>query len=103
MELRTGYNREPGKPYEPSNGTEFEAFYSAICASCKKDDNEDCHIIMYAMATSVGDEEYPKEWIINKSGNPTCSAYEDRYIGGEGSASLPGYRCDKTEDLFRRK
>ena len=97
MELKTRYNQDPGEAYEPSNATEFDAFYTAICASCRKDDNEDCQIIMYAMGTSIGDENYPSEWIINKNGNPTCSAFE-----GLDSA-LPGYRCDKTEDLFGSK
>ena len=103
MEFKTtGYNREPGAPYRPTNGTEGEAFYDAVCAGCRNDDLDNCSIIAYAMAFNIGDEEYPKEWIINKNGNPSCSAFECRYTGGGmESASLPGYRCDRTNDLFR--
>ena len=98
VEFERGFKGEPGKPYQPCNGTEFEFFYNSVCASCIKDDHDNCSIIAYSMAFSIGDEEYPKEWVYNKNGNATCTAYQD--AEGE-SASAASYRCDKTEDLFR--
>lgn len=97
-----GAEREPGKVYQPSNATEFDAFYSQVCASCRHDDKDDCEIIGYAMAFRPEDDLYPKEWIYNKDGRATCTAYEFNN-GGEDDAkeaSVPGYRCDETLNLF---
>ena len=75
---------EDGTPYQPSNGTEGEGFTEGLCAHCKRDRafrrnpdaEEGCDILSRTMAFSIGDAEYPKEWIW-KGGEPTCTAFDD--------------------------
>lgn len=70
------------KPYQPSNGTEGEIFMSRFCQECQHDNLDPetheggCDILLRTMAFSVGDDEYPSEWIIGTDGLPTCTAFE---------------------------
>jgi hypothetical protein len=66
------------KAYRPSNGTEGEIFMEKYCERCIHDDLENdngCKIIAFSLAYSIGDPEYPKEWIY---GEPIESAKTDR-------------------------
>lgn len=73
-----------GAPYRPSNGDEGFYFQSAFCQQCKKDNfNPDtgaggCRILVYTMAYDVKDADYPKELVIGKDGQPTCTAFNPR-------------------------
>lgn len=72
-----------GKPYRPSNGTEGEIFQEDFCAKCPRDakfredpeKHEGCEILARTMAYNVTDPEYPKEWIYDEKGEPTCTAF----------------------------
>lgn len=69
--------------YRPSNGSEGCDFESWFCDRCVKDrdwrENEDnpCEIHNNALVYDENDEDYPKEWIYDKDGNPTCTAFVD--------------------------
>jgi len=71
-----------GESYRPSNGTEGEIFMSAFCSKCKHDNLDPktysggCEIIGLTMAFDTNDAEYPREWIIDSDGQPTCTAFE---------------------------
>lgn len=73
-----------GKPYRPSNGTCGDMFMEEFCYRCKKEDfNEEtgeggCNILLSTMCYEIGDPEYPKEWMYNAEGCPTCTAFEKR-------------------------
>lgn len=64
--------------YRPSNGSEGEYFMGRFCYRCSKagDDELGCDIVMNTMCFSVDDEEYPREWIYDTEGKPTCTAFE---------------------------
>lgn len=96
---RLTFKHEPGKAYAPSNATEFDLFYSQVCETCTKDDDGHCPIIMHSMVFEITDEQYPKEWVINNNGNPTCTGYLDK-DDVDASKSLASYRCKETTDLF---
>jgi hypothetical protein len=74
-----------GQSYRPSNGTEGDMFYGALCRRCKRDakfretqDGEDgCRILVNTMVFSSEDAEYPKEWVYAADGQPTCTAFEE--------------------------
>lgn len=68
------YPSEAGKPYRPSNGTEGEMFQCHFCYQCKHDDH--CHIALNAMCYRIDEPEYPKEWVFDADGRPTCTAFE---------------------------
>lgn len=70
-----------GEPYQPSNGTEGDMFMCQYCYNCERDNLNDygeggCEIIVMTMGFSPGDDEYPKEWIYDQDGRPTCTAFE---------------------------
>lgn len=70
------------QPYQPSNGTEGEWFMSTFCANCIKqpisaDARNQCDILMRTFFYSIGDKEYPKEWIKGSKGK-TCTAFKSR-------------------------
>ncbi len=69
--------------YRPSNGTEGEYFMEAFCAKCVKFEpcpgvgGRHCDIQMRSIVHGIDDAEYPGEWRYDKSGDPTCTAFED--------------------------
>lgn len=69
------------RKYQPSNGTEGEWFTDKYCWKCQNCDpdpegKKQCHILGTAMACSITDEEYPKEWTYDKDDNPICTAHK---------------------------
>jgi len=74
---------KPGKPYQPSNGTEGMMFSDCFCDKCEKDrkyrknlaGRDSCPILPLTMLYDPGDTEYPAEWIYDENGNPTCTAF----------------------------
>jgi len=66
-----------GQPYRPSNGTEGMLFEEMFCHHCTKNAAE-CSIYAAALLYELGDEGYPKEWIHDLIGCPTCTAFCDR-------------------------
>jgi len=98
---------KPGSPYRPSNGTEGECFFSAWCRKCARDkamsegknlddcsEPEVCRIIADTFAYDVSDPNYPKEWIHDSRGFPSCTAFIPL---GE---AIPLQRCTRTLDMF---
>lgn len=65
-----------------------------FCENCSRDTGDSpCHILGLALGYSIGDPEYPKEWVQDERG-PRCTAF----------TTLPAeeiYRCPKTADLFK--
>lgn len=61
--------------YQPSSGTEGMTFMSKFCFNCKHE--SDCQIMGDTMLYDVNDDNYPKEWIYDNDGCPTCTAFED--------------------------
>ncbi len=92
------YPQCAGKPYRPSNGTEGEMFQEQFCYSCRLGQDEDnpCDILTRSFAFSIGDADYPKEWVHDRNGRPTCIAFHD--VLSEEPASV--LRCEHTLDLF---
>lgn len=74
-----------GKPYRPSNGTEHYLFEEDFCMHCKhyKDnpriEASDCDLDLLNMTFlhDIDDPEYPKEWVYDKEGYPSCTAFEE--------------------------
>ena len=71
-----------GKPFRPSNGTQGEIFQYDFCDRCTKD--RGCQIRMAAMCHKETEPEYPKEWIYNEHGQPTCTAYQNTGVASSG-------------------
>lgn len=95
-----------GQPYRPSSGTEGIAFDEHWCSNCERDkayrdggDDADpaiaCQLIANALAYEIGDPNYPKEWVYDREGRPSCTAYTE-------DPTCPT-RCDKTLDMFTGK
>jgi hypothetical protein len=68
------------KKYCPSNGTEGMAFIEHYCERCinqhpDPNNKKQCMILCHTMCYSVNDEKYPKEWIYDDNGKPTCTAF----------------------------
>ena len=95
-----------GKPYRPSTGTEGAAFDEAWCANCERDkayrdggpDADPaiaCRIIADTFVYAVSDPRYPKEWVYDRDGCPSCTAYTE-------DPKCP-VRCDKTIDMFENR
>ena len=70
------------KLFRPRNSTECEIFESDFCDRCKRDYG--CEILMAAMCYDESDAEYPREWIYNEHGQPTCTAYENTGVASSG-------------------
>lgn len=68
-----------GKPYCPSNGTEGAMFLEYFCEKCKYygDDEPECDILSKTFIYDKDNEQYPKEWIYDEEGNPTCTKYTE--------------------------
>ena len=80
------------RPYEPSNGTEGEAFMERFCYRCQGDakyqqtwDGEDgCQILVRSMVYRKSDPLYPKEWVTDGTWKGTrCTAFEPCTLDGE--------------------
>lgn len=93
------YPQCANKPYRPSNGTEGEMFCEQFCYLCRYDQYEDdpCDILTRSLICSVGDADYPEEWLYDRNGRPTCTAFHD-VMSAEPAA---GDRCPLTMDLFK--
>lgn len=68
------------RPYRPSNGSEGDWFIESHCMKCRNCDpdpegEKQCDILLRSVSYSVGDPEYPTEWVY-KDGKPTCTAWE---------------------------
>lgn len=89
-----------GKPYRPGSGTEGMAFDDKWCAHCTRDaawredetQHDGCDILSRTFALDITDPDYPKEWVYDRNGCPSCTAFT--------TDSNKPLRCDKTADLF---
>ena len=68
------------KLYAPANSAEGMHFCQTFCDHCanKDDSPEGCQILTKALLFDVDHYEYPKEWIYNDHGKPTCSAFRNK-------------------------
>ena len=82
-----------GKPYRPSNGTEGEIFTLMHCKHCAHGRAAECEIETAAMIFSVGEPDYPKEWVYDAEGHPTCTGFVM-------SKPQEAGRCAGTIDMF---
>ncbi len=92
-----------GQPYRPGSGTEGMAFDEEWCEHCTRDkayrdggpDADPaiaCQIIADTFAYDIDHPKYPKEWIYDRDGRPSCTAFTT-------DPKCP-VRCDKTIDMF---
>jgi hypothetical protein len=101
--LAKEYVERAGQQYEPSNGSEGEAFWSWNCCKCErdKDMNGTCH----EEGREPGDDDWcpilaasfrgeAKEWVYGPNGQPTCTAFVPM------GRSIPAPRCEHTADMF---
>lgn len=73
-----------GKSFYPSNGTEGMIFTDSFCDQClhekfthtQNENDASCNILMRTMVYSPKDTEYPREWIYNAEGWPTCTKWQ---------------------------
>jgi len=68
------------KKYRPANGTEGMIFQHNFCDKCvfRKENAEiDCIIDLMAMNFDIDDGKYPKEWVYDKDGEPTCTKFKE--------------------------
>lgn len=83
------------QPYRPSNSTEGAIFEAKFCDKCaemecwRKHGRDSCEIASRSMIYSIGDKEYPSEWIRDAQG-PRCTAFRP-----EGSGTAKQYAHDK--------
>lgn len=63
--------------YRPSNGTEGDAFITAICEKCiYYQDGIGCPILMATMIFDIDEKEYPVYWVETKDG-PECRMFSE--------------------------
>ncbi len=100
------HHERAGQPYRPSTGTEGMAFDEAWCEHCTRDKAYrdggpdvdpaiGCQIIADTFAYDITDPKYPKEWVFDRDGRPSCTAFTT-------DPKCP-VRCDKTIDMFERR
>jgi len=100
--------------YRPSNGSEGCYFAELFCDQCAHekqthtgDDNDRaCEIIMLSMCFDQNDPEYPKEWIYDNDGHPTCTKFKrhvwrDSYTGDLIDYELPEPLDPAQLDIFQ--
>jgi hypothetical protein len=71
------------KPYQPSNGTEGCWFIGKFCERCIHEkfshtlnhNDVKCDIMSRSIIHDIKDPEYPKEWIYDDEGKPTCTSW----------------------------
>lgn len=83
-----------GKSYQPSNGTEgswFEDKFCMRCVSCDPDPSgpKQCAILCAALAFSIGEEHYPKEWVYDENDKPMCTAWKEWDWAKKGNPDDP--------------
>lgn len=86
-----------GEKYEPSNGTEGMWFTEEFCEQCihekfchtQNENDKTCDILTSAMVFSTKDPEYPREWIYDSLGHPTCTAHVSWDWGNDGDPDDP--------------
>lgn len=83
-----------GTPYCPSNGSEGMWFTDKYCMNCFHCDpdpegEKQCEILMRSMMYHINEPEFPKEWIYNEEGKPSCSAYKKWDWGRDGNPDDP--------------
>lgn len=71
---------KPGNKYRPSNGTEGMIFIENHCDHCihefpHPDKNPKCEIMSASFLYDINHEKYPKEWVYDEKGHPTCTNY----------------------------
>lgn len=97
MEHPKVLNRFPdyaGKAFHPSNGTEGMIFCEHFCDQCihcdpNPEGPKQCEILMLTMCYSPKDKEYPKEWIYNAEGWPTCTNWQKWDWNNDGDPNDP--------------
>lgn len=75
---------EPGSSYRPSNGTEGMYFTEKFCENCihekfmhsQQAGDACCEIFSATLIYDQRDKEYPKEWVYDAEGKPTCTAFK---------------------------
>jgi hypothetical protein len=88
-----------GKPYCPSSGTEGSEFEDAWCGTCNRyrivdvaNDIVDCqkgHLIAAYATADVNDPGFPKAWVYDAEGRPSCSDWQQT----NGPDEKPGRLC----------
>lgn len=81
-----------GKSYRPSNGTEGMMFTDEYCDKCIHDNPEKgkyCKILSASLMYEKKEEGYPKEWVYDSQGYPTCKAYVNWNWGTDGDPDDP--------------
>lgn len=80
------------KKYRPSNGTEGMIFQDKFCDKCTKFRKGSCSIFNRSFFNDINDKAYPKEWVYDSNGNPTCTSFTNEpikrkkvYNGNDGS------------------
>lgn len=77
------------RSYEPSNGTEGMYFTDEFCMQCihcdpDPDGEKQCDILLNTLCFSIGDPEYPEEWIYDEDDKPTCTSHVKHDWGNDG-------------------
>lgn len=75
---------KPGESYRPSSGTEGMYFEDKFCSHCIHEKychsgiegDKSCEIMLNAFMYDQRDKEYPKEWVYDGDGKPTCTAHK---------------------------
>lgn len=72
------------KKYRPSNGSEGDWFCDKFCMNCIHGkyehtgniDDDPCEILSNSLIHDITEPGYPKEWIYDLNGKPTCTSFE---------------------------
>ena len=67
--------------YQPSNGSEGDWFTEKFCMKCihcnpDPTGKKQCDILCRSLGFNITDPQYPREWIYNDKGKPTCTAHK---------------------------
>lgn len=85
MEDNEQQHEDFGRTYCPSNGTEGEWFIDKYCSNCihekwlhspEDDDAKKCEILSNSMLYNYNEPGYPKEWIYDEKGKPSCTCFK---------------------------
>lgn len=82
------------RPYQPSNGREGMWFTDKFCWQCIHCDpdplgEKQCDILQRTLIFSIGDADYPKEWIYDEANNPVCTDWVKWDWGRDGDPDDP--------------
>ena len=81
--MPTRYPEAAGEPYRPSNGMEGMMFMEQFCDRCVSDKafregtGDSCEIVCNTLVYDTEDPEYPKEWVRDSNGEPTCTKFAE--------------------------